>query len=139
MKIIKIKYKNKIVAIVIKKGYSKKGINFITPNYFGFQIAFMQHKKNHIIQPHLHKKQKINLKKLSEVLFIIEGSMKVDFYDRKKNKLKNKSLLISKGDFIYLDSNFGHGFKVIKNLKMIEVKQGPFDPRNTKKIINVNK
>jgi cupin fold WbuC family metalloprotein len=135
-KIIKIKYKHKIVAIIIRAGFSKKGINFITPEDYGFQIAFMQHKKNYLIKPHVHKKQKINLNKLSEALFIISGEMKVDFYDKNKNKLKNKSYIIKKGDFIYLDSDFGHGFKIKKNLKMIEVKQGPYDPKNTKKLIN---
>lgn len=137
-KLVKVTHNKKIVAIIIRSGFKKKGINFITPKNFGFQIAFMQHKKNHIIKAHLHNKQTINLKKLSEALFILQGQLKVDFYDRKKKKLKNKSFFLKKGDFIYLDSNFGHGFKVTKNLKMIEVKQGPYVSRNTKKLIYDN-
>ena len=53
----KIVHKKKILAIVIKKYRSKKGITFFTNPKDTQQIGYMKHKKNHIIQPHTHKKK----------------------------------------------------------------------------------
>ena len=47
----------------------------------------------------------------------------------KKKYLFNRKLI--KNDIIIL-LKFGHGFKIDKNCKFIEVKQGPFDPKQDK-------
>ena len=47
------------------------------------------------------------------------------FFFYKKNKLRAKSVIINKKDMILLISG-GHGFKVLKKLEMLEIKQGPF-------------
>ena len=53
----KIVYKKKILAIILsEKEYNKKkGIKFITPNFFTLQLGFMNHAKNHFIKPHTHR------------------------------------------------------------------------------------
>ena len=60
---------------------------------------------------------------------MLDGLMRVDFYDNKKMLLKSK--LIKKNDIIILLSG-GHGFKVIKKAKFIEVKQGPYIEKKDK-------
>ena len=119
----KIYYKKKLLAIIIKNYHKKRGINFFTENNFSQQVAFMNHKKNHIIQPHIHK---LRLKKIydtNEVLIILQGKIKVDFFN--SNKKYVKSRFIEKGNILILLSG-GHGFKILKNCKFIEVKQGPY-------------
>ena len=60
----KITHKNKVLAIIINKKFrAGKGINFFTDPKDTQQIGFMKHKKNHIIQPHLHNKR------LTKILF----------------------------------------------------------------------
>ena len=83
----------------------------------------MKHGKNHIIKPHFHINRKKIVKEMSELLIIFSGQLKVFFY--KKNKLRTKSVIINKKDMILLISG-GHGFKVLKKLEMLEIKQGPF-------------
>ena len=119
----KIIHKKKILAIIIKKYRSKKGITFFTNPKDTQQIGYMKHKKNHIIQPHTHKKKLKKIMYTTEVLIILKGSLKVDFYDDRKKYLFSKK--ITKGEIIML-MNGGHGFKVLKDLEMIEVKQGPY-------------
>ncbi len=119
----KIVHKNKILAIIIKNYRSKKGITFFTNPKDTQQVGYMKHKKNHIIQPHTHKKKLKKILYTTEVLIILKGALKVDFYDDKKKYLLSKK--ITKGEIIVL-MNGGHGFKVLKNLEMIEVKQGPY-------------
>ena len=96
----------------------------------------MNHKKNHIIQPHIHK---LRLKKIydtNEVIIILKGKLKIDFFTSKKIYLKSK--IITKGDILVLLSG-GHGFKVIKNCKFIEVKQGPYNIVKDKEKFNLEK
>ena len=126
----KITHKNQVLALIIKNKYiKKKGINFFTNNKLSQQVAYMNHKKNHVIQPHIHKKRLKKIYDTSEVLIILDGSMKVDFYDNKKKYLFNRKLI--KNDIIIL-LKCGHGFKIERNCKFIEVKQGPFDPKQDK-------
>ena len=125
----KIYYKKKLLAIIIKNYHKKKGINFFTENNFSQQVAFMNHEKNHIIQPHIHK---LRLKKIydtNEVLIILQGKIKVDFFN--SNKKYVKSRFIEKGNILILLSG-GHGFKILKNCKFIEVKQGPYHIKKDK-------
>ncbi|ORU00540.1 hypothetical protein D081_1063 [Anaerovibrio sp. JC8] len=49
--------------------------------------------------------------------------MRVDFYDDDQNYIE--SHIIYAGDVILLVSG-GHGFKVLEDIEMIEVKQGPY-------------
>ena len=126
-----ITYKKKTLAIIIKNKYlKKKGINFFTNNKLSQQVAFMSHNKGHVIQPHLHKKRLKKIYDTTEALIILDGDLKVDFYNNKKKYLFSKK--ISKGQIIMLVSG-GHGFKVIKDVEMIEIKQGPFNPSKDKK------
>ena len=89
----KIKHKNKLFALIVKGKYrSKKGITFFTDNKDIQQFGYMNHKKNHIIKPHIHKKQTRKLLHTSEVILILKGVLRVDFYDNKKKYLFSKIL-----------------------------------------------
>ena len=125
----KIYYKKKILAIIIKNYHKKKGINFFTENNFSQQVAFMNHKKNHIIQPHIHKSRLKKIHDTNEVLIILQGKLKVDFFSSKKQYLKSR--FIEKGNILILLSG-GHGFKILKDCKFIEVKQGPYHIKKDK-------
>jgi hypothetical protein len=92
-------------------------------------VAYLNHKKGHIIQPHLHKRRLKKIYDTSEVLVILDGSLKVDFYNNKKKYLFSK--ILSKNDIIIL-LTYGHGFKILKNCKFIEIKQGPYDVKKDK-------
>ena len=119
-----ISVEKKIVAKVFKyQNKSFKGIKFFTANNLNMQVGLMGHSKNHIIKPHFHINRKKIVKQMSELLIIFSGQLKVFFYNKKK--LRAKSLILNKKDMILLISG-GHGFKVLKKLEMLEIKQGPF-------------
>ena len=87
----------------------------------------MKHKKNYIILPHKHNKRKnsaiAKIDTTTEVLIILKGILRVDFYNQKEKYLFSKKLYAN--DMIMLSSG-GHGFKILKDVEMIEVKQGPY-------------
>lgn len=115
---------SKIVAKVFRhKKKIFKGIKFFTKNSLNFQLGLMVHNKNHIIQPHFHINKKKIIKNMSELLIIFKGKLRVDFYNKKK--IKKKSVILNKKDMILIISG-SHGFKVLKKIEMLEIKQGPF-------------
>jgi len=120
-----ITYKKSTLAIIIKNKYlKKKGINFFTDKKLPQQVAYLNHPTNHIIKSHVHRNIKKKINQLTEVLIIIEGILKIDFYSVNKKYLFSR--LAKKNDIVILLSG-GHGFKVIKKCKIIEVKQGPYN------------
>ena len=127
----KLVIENEIYAIVIRKDYKSTGIEFFTPNEFSQQLGYMKRPKGYEIKPHIHKSVSKMVKFTQEVLFIKSGILRVDFYNEKKEY--KQSLTLQKGDTILL-SKGGHGFKVIKECEIIEVKQGPYLKGKDKKL-----
>ena len=119
----KIEYDGKLLAIIIPHDYHADAVNFCTPNDFSQQLAFMHHPKGHVIEAHTHNKIPREVFFTQEVLFIRKGKLEVDFYDDNKQYLESYTL--ETGDVILLASG-GHGFTVLEDLDMIEVKQGPY-------------
>ena len=54
------------------------------------------------------------------------------FYDKNSKSIK-KDKILKKDDIILLLKG-GHGFKVLKDVEIIEVKQGPYQ-KNTDKVL----
>lgn len=115
--------KGKLLAIIITCNFSAPGIHFFTPNDFSQQLAHMQHPAGKIIEPHVHNPVPREVFYTQEVLFLKRGKLRVDFYDDKCSYLESR--ILEAGDTILLASG-GHGFEVLEEIEMIEVKQGPY-------------
>ena len=125
-----IKYKKKLLALVVSGKYrNKKGITFFTSDQATQQFGYMKHEKGHIINPHTHKKRLTKILSTTEVILLLKGVLRVDFYSQQKKYLFSK--IINEKDIIMLVHG-GHGFKVLKNVEMIEVKQGPYSLKKDK-------
>jgi mannose-6-phosphate isomerase-like protein (cupin superfamily) len=125
----KIEHNGEILAIIIKNDFKSEGVQFLTPDNFSQQLAYISHKKGKIIEPHIHNEVKRDVKFTQEVLLIKSGKLKVDFYSKERMYIESKEL--SKGDVILLASG-GHGFESLEDLEMIEIKQGPYAGDNDK-------
>ena len=112
-----------LLAIIIPHTYHKPGISFLTSNELSQQLAYMEHHKGHEIVAHVHNPVHRSVVYTRETLVIRKGKLRVDFYDDDQNYIE--SHIIDAGDVILLVSG-GHGFKVLEDIEMIEVKQGPY-------------
>ena len=110
-------------AIIVRSSFRESGITFFTPNDYSQQLAYMNHPKGKKIQPHVHKKVQREVHFTQETLFIRKGKLQVDFYSDEQVFLESR--ILKAGDVILLIQG-GHGFKVLENLEMFEVKQGPY-------------
>jgi mannose-6-phosphate isomerase-like protein (cupin superfamily) len=113
----------KTLAIIIRVSFNQEGIHFFTPNDFSQQLAYMKRPAGYVIQPHIHNSVPREVMYTKEVLFIKSGMVRVDFYDDEKTYLE--STVLMQGDVILLAFG-GHGFHMIEEAEIIEVKQGPY-------------
>lgn len=124
MESVTISHNGAIIAIIIPFSYRKNvDIQFFTPDSFSQQLAFMAHGEGKIIEPHVHNHNPREVIYTQEVLFIRRGKLRVDFYSEEREYLESR--VLETGDVILLASG-GHGFEVLEDLEMVEVKQGPF-------------
>jgi len=114
---------NTTLAIIIRASYQNDGIEFFTPDNFPQQLGYMKHEKGYVINPHTHNIVPRNVTLTQEVLYIKKGTVRVDFYEKDQTYLK--SSILKTGDVILL-ADGGHGFEMIEETEMIEVKQGPY-------------
>lgn len=129
MNLIEVKNADQVLGIILKNDYKASGISFFTPNHFSQQLAYMHHQPGHVIQPHIHNLVIREVHFTQEVLVIKRGKLRVDFYD--DNRCLLESHILEEGDVILL-ARGGHGFEVIEETEMIEIKQGPYTGENDK-------
>jgi hypothetical protein len=121
--IIEIRHNGEIMAIILSGEFAKPGIHFFTPDNFSQQLAYMRHPAGKVIPPHVHNPVPRQVQYTLEVLFLKRGKLRVDFFDDQQNYLESR--ILAGGDVILL-SKGGHGFEVLEEIEMYEVKQGPY-------------
>jgi mannose-6-phosphate isomerase-like protein (cupin superfamily) len=114
---------NEFIALIISSQFHQPGTNFLTPHNFSQQLAYISHPTGETIQPHVHNVINREIKCAQEVLFIKKGKLRVDFYNSQQEYME--SCVVESGDVVLLVDG-GHGFEVIEDIEMIEVKQGPY-------------
>ena len=114
---------NKLLSVIIRTDYKSDGIKFFTPDDFSQQIAYMNRAKNYVIPPHVHNVVQRDVHFTQEVLVIKSGKVRVDYYDDDRNYLESR--ILNQGDVVLLAYG-GHGFEMLEDSEMIEVKQGPY-------------
>ncbi|NOQ29822.1 MAG: hypothetical protein GQ570_01740 [Helicobacteraceae bacterium] len=113
----------KLLSIIIRANYKAEGINFFTPDDFSQQLAYMNREKDYVIPPHVHNAVQRDVHFTQEVLVIKSGKVRVDYYDDSKNYLESR--ILYKGDVVLLAYG-GHGFEILEDSEIIEIKQGPY-------------
>ncbi len=118
-----------LLAIIISNKFNEPGIHFFTPDDFSQQLAYMRHPKGKTIIPHSHNPVSRQIEYTQEILFIKSGKIRVDFYD---SDLKYLESYILSQHYVILLIKGGHGFEVLEELEMFEIKQGPYVGENDK-------
>lgn len=120
---------NQMYALILRSSFEKEGIEFFTPDDFSQQLGYMKRPVGYEIEPHVHLKVSREVQFTKEVLFIKSGKVRVDFYSNKKEYLESK--ILNTGDVVLLAEG-GHGFHMLEESEIIEVKQGPYVGENDK-------
>ena len=113
----------KLLGLIIRRRHDQPGITFFTPNDLSQQLAYMHHPAGKVIEPHVHNPMPRQVLMTQETLFIRRGKLRVDFFDSARSYVTSR--VLESGDVLLLVQG-GHGFEVLEELEMFEVKQGPY-------------
>lgn len=116
--------RGRLLALIVTRRFQEPGVHFFTENNLSQQLAYMRHPAGKVIAPHRHNPVPREILYTHEVLFIRKGKLRVDFYDDEHKYLQSR--MLEAGDAILLMEGGGHGFEVLEEIEMFEVKQGPF-------------
>ena len=119
----KVEWQGKTLALILRARFDKEGVNFVTAEDNPIQLGILKHRQGVKIKPHIHRASAKVINSVQEVLHIEYGRVEVDFYDDGE---KIRTTILNMGDTILLISG-GHGFDILEDSKIIEVKQGPYE------------
>lgn len=123
-----IKYKNRILGMIIRNSFLQDGAHFFTSRNSAFQVGMLVYPKEHNIKPHKHRDLKVVREEpTQEVLYVKKGRVEVHFYVKGAKLFCKK--VIKTGDLLILLTG-AHGFKFLEKSHLIEVKEGPYSEKN---------
>src|SRR3989338_1804827 len=129
MKVEHVRQDGESDAIVFYHQPIASGVHFYVENDRSLQVGKQLRRKGEEVNPHRHLPVNIQRNEtLEEVLYIEKGKVKITFYDDQWEK--NDSRILTRGDMILLIKG-GHGFEMLEETVMVEVKQGPYNPAAT--------
>lgn len=121
--ITEVRHGGELLALILSRGFNEPGIHFFTPNSYSQQLAYMRHGTGKVIPPHVHNAVVREVHYTLEVLVLKKGRLRVDFYSTSRQYIESR--ILEAGDTILLAAG-GHGFEVLEEIEMLEIKQGPF-------------
>lgn len=118
-----IKDGDKILSLIIRANFSPEKTSFVTPENFIQQAGFVVYPREGVIANHIHKPLHREIIGTPETLLIRKGKVKVHFFNNAR-ELKGEAI-IEAGDILMLVSG-GHGFTMLEDSILFEIKQGPY-------------
>lgn len=107
------------------------GVHFYAENESSLQVGKQLRLKGEQIKPHRHLPVRIQREgTLQEVLYIEKGKVKINFYNDRWEETDSR--ILNQGDMILLIRG-GHGFEMLEETVMVEIKEGPYNPASTQK------
>ena len=112
------------ICHIIRASYNPNNTEFFTPGSYSQQLGIIKYPKGGYIKPHFHNKVVREVHYTQEVLVIRKGKLKVILFDHELKHILD--VVLNQGDVILLASG-GHGFEMLEDCEMLEVKQGPYN------------
>jgi uncharacterized protein with PhoU and TrkA domain len=111
------------LAYIVRAEIDPCKTTFVTPGDFKQQVGFIVYAAGSEIPRHVHRPVERRLNETSEVLIVRRGSCEVDIYNSARDLVAVRKLRA--GDILILVAG-GHGFRMLEDTVLLEVKQGPY-------------
>lgn len=121
---IEISHNGQLLAMILRADFKDEGIRFFTPDTFSQQLGYMNRPKDYVIPPHDHNAVPRTIEWTQEVLIIRSGKVRLDLYEP-ATRVYIESHVLLPGDIVLL-AHGGHGFVMLEQSEIVEVKQGPY-------------
>ena len=111
------------LAYIIRAGFLPDKTTFLTPPEFKQQVGYVVYPAGGEIQRHMHLPLQRHLVGTSEVLIVRKGRCEIDIFDNDRQLVATREL--HEGDIMLMVAG-GHGFRMLEDTILLEVKQGPY-------------
>ena len=95
----------------------------MTPPEFKQQVGFVVYPKGGEVARHVHRSLERRLVGTSEVLIVQKGRCLAEIYDDEQQLVATREL--GAGDIMLMVAG-GHGFRMLEDTVLLEIKQGPY-------------
>ena len=113
----------KELCYIIRAELAPDRTTFVTPPHFKQQVGFVVYPAEGEVQRHMHLPLKRHLVGTSEVLMVRKGRCIVDVYNDTREIVSSHE--VQTGDLVLMVGG-GHGFRMLEDTLLLEVKQGPY-------------
>ncbi len=114
---------SKVLAVIVKKGFSKKGLTFVTDENSGLQVGVHLQEKGYLAKAHKHFKiDELKNIDVQEVFYVVKGKVKIGLYSDSGNK--SADLEAGEGDLVMVNS--AHSLECLSDSKIVEIRLGPY-------------
>jgi quercetin dioxygenase-like cupin family protein len=114
---------DQILAYIARGGPAPEHTTFLTPRDCNLQVGQVVYPAGGQIARHVHLPLERHIVGTTEVLIVQEGRCEVDVYTDDQRLVTTRELRV--GDILIAVSG-GHGFKVLEDTVLLEIKQGPY-------------
>ena len=118
-----IKSGSAILCYIIRGGSLPVATEFVTQPDRALQVGHIVHQRGHEIARHMHRPEERHITGTAEVLLVLRGWCDMDVYDDQRCLVATRDLRV--GDIVVLLGG-GHGFRMLEDTVLLEVKQGPY-------------
>ena len=118
-----ISWNDQPLTYIIRAEVAPDQTTFVTPTELNFQLGFIVYPARSEITRHVHKRLERHITGTSEVLVVRKGRCEVDVYNNERELVATRELRT--GDVLLMVGG-GHGFRMLEDTILLEVKQGPY-------------
>jgi hypothetical protein len=118
-----VSFQGHLLAYVIRASFAPDETTFVTQPDFKQQVGYIVYAAGTEVARHVHVPLKRSIVGTSEVVIVRKGRCEVDIYTDEKELVTTRELRT--GDVMLMVSG-GHGFRMMEDTILLEVKQGPY-------------
>jgi len=119
----RIHWRETCLAYIIRADFSPAQTTFLTPPEYKQQVGFVVYPAGGEIQSHTHRPLERHIVGTSEVIIVKQGRCLLYVYDDDHKLIALRELC--PGDLVLMVAG-GHGFRMLEDTVLLEIKQGPY-------------
>ncbi len=119
----KIEWQDQLLAYIVRAAFDPETTTFVTPQELNLQLGFVVYPQGGEVARHTHKPLERHLVGTSEVIVVKDGRCEIDVYSPEQEKVTTREL--GRGDVMLMVAG-GHGFRMLEDTVLMEIKQGPY-------------
>jgi hypothetical protein len=119
----RITHKGRELAYIIRASFPAYSTTFLTPSEFKQQVGYVVYRAGGEVERHVHSPLERRLVGTSEVVLFKSGRCLEDIYSGDRELVATREL--HPGDLMLMVDG-GHGFRMLEDTVLLEIKQGPY-------------